>query len=98
MEAVTSAGTRISSHGGGPPRGDPDLLERGGLPLLLVGQGDAVIAVHGCHLPPDESTPSGREKTIIACPWGPPIIPGRNPSTQAPQPTGTAMYCLPSML
>ncbi len=41
---------------------------------------------------------SGRAKTKIAEPWGPPIIPGRNPSTQAPQPTGTAMYCLPSML
>ena len=41
---------------------------------------------------------SGSAKTKMLDPRDPPISPGRNPSTQAPQPTGTAMYCLPSML
>ena len=49
-------------------------------------------------VPDDGAYSSGSAKTKILDPRDPPISPGRNPSTQAPQPTGTAMYCLPSML
>ena len=41
---------------------------------------------------------SGRAKTKRPAPCGPPIIPGKKPSTQLPQPIGTATYCFPSML
>src|SRR5215212_10096356 len=41
---------------------------------------------------------SGSAKQKRAFPRGIPAIAGPNPSTQLPQPTGTAMYCLPSML
>src|SRR5215213_2310701 len=47
---------------------------------------------------PDICAYSGSAKTKRASPWGAPSIPGMNPSVQAPHPTGTAMYCLPSTL
>src|SRR3954466_4763682 len=88
----------LDPHVGGHLGGHRDLLEGRGLPLRSLGLRDSAFLLHARHLPPDESMSSGSEKTNIACPCGPPIIPGRNPSTQAPQPTGTARYCLPSTL
>src|SRR3712207_6549599 len=73
----------LDAHVRGRLSGHPDLLEGGGLPLLCAGRGDTELLVHHGHLPPAESMSSGSEKTNIAWPCGPPIIPGRKPSTQA---------------
>jgi hypothetical protein len=64
-----------------------DFLELRGFPLL-----------HGSHLLIDSCAYSGSAKTMSASPRGAPNISGANPSTQAPNPVGTAIYCLPSML
>lgn len=51
-------------------------------------------------LSPFRSAPgqSGSVNTISAQPWPAPSMPGMMPSSQPPQPTGTATNCLPSTL